>query len=87
MGEYQSSEEIQRANRDTFVDKAAKDRAQETRSEKDKIHAVLDKYVKKHGSTKSVREMATENKRDANYQLDLSADLVDILEKIKNELR
>lgn len=87
MSEYQSSEELQRANRDAFVDKAAQKKAEQARTEKDKVHAVLDKYVKKHESTKSVRAMAIENKRDANYQLDLSADLVEILEKIKNELR
>lgn len=87
MNEYQSSEELQRANRDAFVDEAAKKKAEEARTEKDKLHLVLDKYIRKHNSTKAVREMAVEHKRTADYQLDLSADLVEILEKIKNELR
>ena len=86
MNEYQSSEELQRANRDVFAIEAAK-KAQENRTEKDKLHAVLDKYIAKHESTKAVREMAVTHKRTADYQLDLSADLVEILEKIKNELR
>lgn len=85
--EYQSSEELQRANRDTFVDKAAKKDAEEKRSEKDKLHKVLDKHIAKHSKTTDVREMAKKNERTAEYQLDLSADLVELLEKIKNELR
>jgi hypothetical protein len=87
MNEYQSSEELQRANRDVFASDEAKKRAQEKRSEKDKLHAVLDKYIAKHNSTKAVRDMSVEHNRTADYQLDLSADLVEILEKIKNELR
>lgn len=87
MSEYQSSEELQRANRGTFVDEAANKAAKEARSEKDKLHKVLDKYIAQHSKTTDVRKMATEFKRTADYQLDLSADLVVILEKIKNELR
>ena len=87
MSEYQSSEELQRATRDTFVDKTVGRAAQEARTEKDKLHAVLDKYIAKHSSTKSVRELSVENNNPADYQLDLSADIVEILEKIKNELR
>lgn len=87
MADYNSSEELQRANRDVFASNEAHKRAQEKRSEKDKLHAVLDKYIAKHNSTKAVRELAVENKHSADYQLDLSADLVEILEKIKNELR
>lgn len=87
MGDYNSSEELQRANRGVFASDAAKRLAQEKRSEKDKLHAVLDKYIAKHNSTKAVREMSVGHKRTADYQLDLSADLVEILEKIKNELR
>lgn len=87
MSDYTSSEELQRANRDVFAIENAKKAAEQRRSEKDKLHAVLDKYMKKHESTKTVREMAVEHKRTAEYQLDLSADIVEILEKIKNELR
>lgn len=87
MDDYTSSEELQRATRDTFVDEAARKRAQTEQTERQKVHKVLDKYVAKYSSTKSVRAMAQENKRAADYQLDLSADIVEILEKIKNELR
>lgn len=87
MAEYFSSEEIQRSTRDTFVDESAKKAAKQERTEKDKLHKVLDKYIAQHNATKEVRIMAQNNKRGANYQLDLSADIVEILEKIKNELR
>lgn len=87
MSEYQSSEELQRANRDTFVDKAAQKKADKERTEKDKLHKVLDEHIAKHSKTTYVRKIAKENERTAEYQLDLSADLVELLEKIKNELR
>lgn len=87
IAEYQSSEELQRRNRDTFVDKATEKAAKDQRTEKDKLHKVLDKHIAKHSKTTDVREMAKKNKRTAEYQLDLSADLVELLEKIKNELR
>jgi len=85
--EYHSSEELQRRSRDTFVDEAAQKAAKKERTEKDKLHKVLDQYIAKHSKTSDVRKMAKENERNAEYQLDLSADLVEILEKIKNELR
>lgn len=84
---YQSSEELQRANRDVFADKSAETKAKQERTEKDKIHKVLDKYIAKHSKTNAVREMAKEGNRTAEAQLDLSAEVVEILEKIKNELR
>lgn len=87
MAEYQSSEELQRAARGTFIDEAAQRAAQEQRTEKDKIHTVLDKYIAKYSKTSTVRELAKQGNRTAEAQLDLSADLVEILEKIKNELR
>lgn len=87
MAEYQSSEELQRANRDTFVDKAAQKKAEKERTEKDKLHKVLDKHIAKHSKTSEVRKMAKEGERSAEAQLDLSAEVVVILEKIKNELR
>lgn len=85
--EYHSSEELQRRSRDTFVDEAAKKAAKEERTQKDKIHAVLDKHIAKHSKTSEVRKMAKEGERTAEAQLDLSAEVVVILEKIKNELR
>ena len=87
MGEYNSSEEIQRKNRDTFTDESAKKAAKEQRTEKDKLHKVLDKHIAKYSSTKEVRAMAKANEKSAEHQLDVSADVVEILEKIKNELR
>jgi len=85
--EYNSSEELQRAHRQTFVDEKKKKEEQQHLNEKQKIHKVLDKYIARHSKTSSVREMAKTGERTAEAQLDLSADLVEILEKIKNELR
>lgn len=87
MAEYQSSEEFQRTSRGAFTDAAASKEKQEQETEKQKLQKVLDVYIAKHGSTKAVRAMAKDSKRSADYQLDLSADLVEILEKIKKELR
>lgn len=85
--DYQSSEELQRHNADVFSLNVNQKKKEENKTEKDKLRQVLDKYIAKHNSTKSVREMSVEHDRDATYQLDLSADLVEILEKIKSELR
>jgi hypothetical protein len=87
MDNYNSSEELQRASREAFVDESAKKKQQQERSEKDRVHAFLDKHISKHSKTSDVRDMAKENDRTAEYQLDLSADIVVLLEKIKNELR
>lgn len=86
MADYQSSEELQRANRDAFVDESAKKAAEAQLSEKQKVAKVLDKYINRHSKTTEIRKMAKENSRSAEAQLDLSADLVEILSKIKNEL-
>jgi len=85
--EYQSSEELQRRNRDTFVDEATKKAAEKDQTAKAKVRGVLDKYIAKHSKTSEVRKMAKEGERTAEAQLDLSAEVVVILEKIKNELR
>ena len=87
-GEYQSSEELQRHNADkgVFADAAADKPAVDV-TEKTRIIGALDKYIDLHNSTASVRAEAKKNDRIAEYQLDLSADIVEILEKIKNELR
>lgn len=90
MSEYNSSEELQLANRGVFADKAAekaRKKAQANQSEREQLHRVLDKYIAEHTKTTDVREMAKKNNRTADYQLDLSADIVEILEKIKTELR
>lgn len=85
--EYKSSEEIQRAHRTFVQDEEKKKEEQQRLTDKQKLHAVLDKYIAKHNSTKEIRKMAKDGKRTADAQLDLSADVVEILEKIKNELR
>lgn len=86
MAEYQSSEELQRASRDAFIDEAAKKAEEAQQTEKQKVARVLDKYITKHQKSTEIRKMAKEGGRTAEAQLDLSADLVEILTKIKNEL-
>jgi hypothetical protein len=85
--EYHSSEQLQQRNRDVFASEQAKKNKDKNRTEKDKIHKVLDQYIEKHSKTSEVRKMAQEGERTAEAQLDLSAEVVVILEKIKNELR
>lgn len=88
MGEYSSSEELQR-QRSVFADKTSKKEVNTT--ETDKIKKILDLYIAKHSKTTTVRALSKENPNVAQYgvgyQLDLSADIVEILEKIKSELR
>ena len=88
MGEYSSSEEFQ-WQRSVFADKTPKKEANTT--ETDKIKKILDLYIAKHSKTTTVRALSRENpnvaKYGVGYQLDLSADIVEILEKIKSELR
>jgi hypothetical protein len=86
MSEYISSEELQRHNADVFAGKTAKKKTVDT-TETDKVKKVLGIYIAKHSATINVREEAKNNNRTAEYQLDLSADLVIILQKIKSELR
>lgn len=86
MVTYNSSEEFQRHKADVFArEDTKKDTAATT--EKAKVIKVLDMYIKTHGSSVGVRAEAKKEGRDNAYQLDLSADLVTILEKIKSELR
>ena len=88
MAEYISSEELQRTN-SVFAEKNKK----ETRdiSELDRLKKQLDTFIKAHSSTTKVRELAKSNpnteKYGTDYQLDLSADIVLILEDIKGKLR
>lgn len=91
-GGYQSSEELQRKNRDAFLDENAKKEEQQKRTEKDKLHKVLDKYIAKHKTVSAVRERLKENKKSVSgkaleVQFEVSDAIVDVLEKIKNELR
>lgn len=87
MDSYQSSENIQRAHAADVFAANERRRAEQTRSEVDRLKAFLDIHIDKHSSTTAVRKMCQENGRAAEYQLDLSAEIVEILEKIKNELR
>lgn len=87
MAEYQSSEELQRTSREAFVDEAAKKKQEAEATERQKVVKVLDRYIEKHSKTTEIRKMAKEGDRTADAQLDLSAELVEILEKIKKELR
>lgn len=85
-----SSEEFQR-HKSVDVFSAGEARKRVDPTEKEKVRRVLDKYIAVHSSTKGVRSLAKENqnveKYGAEYQLDLSADIVEILEKIKSDLR
>lgn len=85
MIEYASSEELQRHQAELAAQEAV---AKTVRNDqKNKVKAVIEKHIEKHKSTDFVRKEAKENKRTAEYQLDLSADIVVILEKINKELR
>ena len=84
---YNSSEEFQRAHKIGLQRQKEEEAKQKATTEKQKVHAVLDKYVKKYSKTTEVRKMAEAKKKSADHMLDVSADVVEILEKIKNELR
>jgi len=88
MAEYQSSEELQRASRGAFVDEKEAKEEEEKQSEHDKLKKTLDKYIKKHETTKGVREERKKHEgRSLELQFGISDGIVEILEKIKNELR
>lgn len=84
---YNSSEEFHMAHQSAFIDKKKKEEEEARLTDKEKLKALLDLHIRKYSSTTAVRKMAKENKRNADYQLDLSADIVEVLEKIKKELR
>lgn len=85
--EYISSEDLARQLKveDAFVQ--AKKKTAAVNTEKEKLKGIIDKYIALHSFTKTVRAEAKKNNRTAEQQLDLSADIVTILEKIKTELR
>ena len=84
---YNSSEELQRHNAEVFANKEAEKKQKKQLTDKERLSANIDKYIEKYSKTTSVRKMAEEKNRTADYQLDLSADIVEILEKIKSDLR
>lgn len=85
--EYNSSEELQMAHRASVFAEEEKKKETDVLTAKQRYDKVLDKYIDMHSNTKTVRKTAKENDRTNDYQLDLSADIVDLLEKIKSELR
>lgn len=85
-GSYRSSEEVQRHNHELFV-KTEAEKEKVVTQEGTRIKKLLDTYIEQHGSTVGVRAEAEKKKRDNSYQLDLSADLVEILTQIKSKVR
>lgn len=85
--EYSSSEEFQRAHRVALDKQQEDEKAQKHLTDKQKLRTVLDKYITKYSKTSEVRKMADAKKKSADHQLDVCAEVVEILEKIKNELR
>ena len=85
--EYISSEDLARhiQAKEAFVQ--AEKKKKPAVSETDRLKGILDKYIALHSFTKTVRAEAKKNNRTAEAQLDLSAEIVVILEKIKTELR
>lgn len=85
--EYGSSEEFARAHAAGLAKKKADEEAAKAVTETQKVVRVLDKYIVKYSKTTEVRKMAKAAKVSADHQLDVAADIVEILEKIKIELR
>ena len=85
--EYSSSEEFQRAHAQGLARQAEEEKAQKATTEKQRIRLVLDKYISKYGDTVEVRKMGEKNKKSADHNLDVAADVTEILQKIKNELK
>ena len=92
--EYISSEELQRHNASVFA--GVTEEKKEKTTETEKLKKTLAKYIAQHDTTTKVRAIADHKSANRNsrilkygteYQLDLSADIVEILEKIKSELR
>lgn len=84
---YNSSEEFQRAHKQGLAQQKVEEERQKATTEKQKIKAVLDKYIAKYGDISEVRKMAKAGKKSADHQLDVNAEVIETLRKIKNELR
>lgn len=84
---YNSSEEFQRAHAQGLAQQKADEQKQKATTEKQRIRAVLDKYIDKYGDTVEVKKMGEKNKKSADHNLDVAADVTEILRKIKNELK
>lgn len=83
MEEYNSSEELQRS---VFVPKSPKKEKDTTDTAK--VLKVIDLHIKRHNTTRGVQAEMNANKgRSLELQFGISAGIVEILEKIKSELR
>lgn len=87
MEVYNSSEEFQRAHAAGLAQQKIDEAKQQATTEKEKIKVVLNKYINKYSKTTETRKRAKANNKSADHQLDVDAEVVEILEKIKNELR
>lgn len=87
MEVYNSSEEFQRAHAAGLRQQKIDEEKQQATTEKEKIKVVLNKYINKYSKTTETRKRAKANNKSADHQLDVDAEVVEILEKIKNELR
>lgn len=87
MPEYNSSESLQRSQHfGVFAQDNVDDEVPEVNENKRAIE-ILDKYIALHGSTTYVHSEMKKKNRTAEHQLDLSADIVKILEAIKKEIK
>lgn len=84
---YNSSEEFQRAHKAGLAQQKVEEERQQATTEKQKIKVVLDKYIAKYGDTIEVRKRGEKNKKSADHNLDVAAEVAEVLRKIKNELR
>jgi hypothetical protein len=84
---YSSSEEFQRAHRVGLAKQKEDEERQKALTEKQRVRKVLDKYIEKYSKTTETRKRAKASNKSADHQLDVDAEVVEILEKIKNELR
>lgn len=84
---YNSSEEFARVHAAGLAQQKIEEEKQKATTEKQKIKAVLDKYIAKYGDISEVRKMAKAGKKSADHQLDVNAEVIETLRKIKNELR
>lgn len=84
---YNSSEEFQRAHAAGLAEKKAREEQQKIDTEAQRIRRTLDRYIAKYSKTTETRKRAEAHGKSADHQLDVDAEVVEILEKIKNELR
>lgn len=84
---YTSSEEFQRVHALGLQKQKEDEENRKMLTERQKVRATLDKYIVKYSKTTETRKRAKANNKSADHQLDVDAEVVEVLEKIKNELR